>query len=137
METIIMKSQIIQAQAIFQDIGIIRCIHTSGPKHAMHFCSQEMPIPPLETTIYDDSMDSDLPPLQFPDDDFWNVFVTVANSTLEIWLRIIGSQYSVSKYKKVLVHTKNQSTDRYFSNYIHIDIIDYRHCGVYSNLSTQ
>ncbi|KAH9636554.1 hypothetical protein HF086_014815 [Spodoptera exigua] len=37
---------------------------------------------------------SDLPPLQFPDDDFWNVFVTVANSTLEIWLRIIGSQYS-------------------------------------------
>ncbi|XP_022821442.1 tudor domain-containing protein 7 isoform X3 [Spodoptera litura] len=55
---------------------------------------EEVPIPPLETTIYDDSMDSDLPPLQFPDDDFWNVFVTVANSTLEIWLRIIGSQYS-------------------------------------------
>ena len=41
-------------------------------------------------------MDSELPPLQFPDDDFWNVFVTVANSTLEIWLRIIGVQYSVS-----------------------------------------
>ncbi|CAB3239962.1 unnamed protein product [Arctia plantaginis] len=49
---------------------------------------------PLETTIIDDAMDTDLPPLQFPDDDFWNVFVTVANSTLEIWLRIIGTEFS-------------------------------------------
>lgn len=55
-----------------------------------------MSTPYIETTVLDDSTDSDLPPLQFPDDDFWNVFVTVANSTLEIWLRIIGEQYSVS-----------------------------------------
>lgn len=55
-----------------------------------------MSTPRIETPVLDDTMDSDLPPLQFPDDDFWNVFVTVANSTLEIWLRIIGVQYSVS-----------------------------------------
>lgn len=54
---------------------------------------QDAPIP-IETTILDDAMDSDLPPLQFPDEDFWNVFVTVANSTLEIWLRIIGTDFS-------------------------------------------
>ncbi|XP_026319524.1 tudor domain-containing protein 7A isoform X2 [Hyposmocoma kahamanoa] len=46
------------------------------------------------TTVLDDTIESNLPPLQFPEDDFWNVFVTVANSTLEIWLRIIGPQYS-------------------------------------------
>lgn len=50
------------------------------------------------SSISDDTIDSELPPLQFPEDDFWNVFVTVANSTLEIWLRIIGPQYSVSKH---------------------------------------
>ncbi|XP_049692223.2 tudor domain-containing protein 7 isoform X1 [Helicoverpa armigera] len=55
---------------------------------------QEVSTPLETTTVLDDSMDSDLPPLQFPDDNFWNVFVTVANSTLEIWLRIIGTQYS-------------------------------------------
>ncbi|XP_045528231.1 tudor domain-containing protein 7B isoform X1 [Pieris brassicae] len=41
-----------------------------------------------------DYMDNDLPPLQFPKEDFWNVFITVANSSIEIWLRIIGSEYS-------------------------------------------
>lgn len=44
----------------------------------------------------EETIDSDLPPLQFPDQDFWNVFITVANSTLEVWLRIIGIEYSVS-----------------------------------------
>ncbi|VVC87494.1 unnamed protein product, partial [Leptidea sinapis] len=44
----------------------------------------------------DDLTDEDLPPLQFPDDDFWNVFITVANSTLEVWVRIIGPEYSDS-----------------------------------------
>lgn len=60
------------------------------------FYSKEVLLSPIERTVIDDSIDSDLPPLQFPDDDFWNVFVTVANSTLEIWLRIIGTEYSVS-----------------------------------------
>ncbi|KAI5640546.1 tudor domain-containing protein [Phthorimaea operculella] len=46
------------------------------------------------TLVSDDTIDSELPPLQFPEDDFWNVFITVANSTLEIWFRIIGPQYS-------------------------------------------
>ncbi|XP_049881297.1 tudor domain-containing protein 7 [Pectinophora gossypiella] len=53
----------------------------------------------LDSSVYipalsDDAIDSDLPPLQFPEGDFWNVFVTVANSTLEIWLRIVGPAYS-------------------------------------------
>lgn len=48
------------------------------------------------TYVAENTIDSDLPPLQFPDDDFWNVYVTVANSTIEIWIRIIGDQYSVS-----------------------------------------
>lgn len=52
--------------------------------------------PYVETSVADDPLESDLPPLQFPENDFWNVFVTVANSTLEIWLRIIGPHYSVS-----------------------------------------
>ncbi|CAH0405405.1 unnamed protein product [Chilo suppressalis] len=52
------------------------------------------PPPQTDSTVGDDTIDSDLPPLKFPEDDFWNVFVTVANSTLEIWLRIIGPQYS-------------------------------------------
>ncbi|XP_072943788.1 tudor domain-containing protein 7B isoform X2 [Epargyreus clarus] len=56
--------------------------------------NEEATSPFIENTIIDDTIDSDLPPLQFPDDDFWNVFITVANSTLEIWLRIIGPQYS-------------------------------------------
>ncbi|XP_028156043.1 tudor domain-containing protein 7A isoform X1 [Ostrinia furnacalis] len=57
--------------------------------------NEEVVIPPqVESNISDDTIDSDLPPLQFPEEDFWNVFVTVANSTLEIWLRIIGPQYS-------------------------------------------
>ncbi|KAJ0182545.1 hypothetical protein K1T71_001914 [Dendrolimus kikuchii] len=47
-----------------------------------------------EGNLIDDTIDSELPALQFPDEDFWNVFVTVANSTLEIWLRIIGPEYS-------------------------------------------
>ncbi|XP_012549270.1 tudor domain-containing protein 7 isoform X1 [Bombyx mori] len=49
---------------------------------------------PVDTSVFDEAIESDLPPLQFPEDDFWNVFITVANSTLEIWLRIIGPQYS-------------------------------------------
>ncbi|XP_068626612.1 tudor domain-containing protein 7A [Battus philenor] len=44
--------------------------------------------------VIEDTIDSDLPALQFPEEDFWNVFITVANSTLEIWLRIIGPEYS-------------------------------------------
>ncbi|XP_047985623.1 tudor domain-containing protein 7 [Leguminivora glycinivorella] len=52
--------------------------------------------PPLfpENSVSDVTIDSDLPPLKFPEEDFWNVFVTVANSTLEIWLRIVGPDYS-------------------------------------------
>lgn len=48
----------------------------------------------VEASVPGDPIDSDLPPLQFPEDDFWNVYITVANSTLEIWLRIIGQEYS-------------------------------------------
>ncbi|CAH0592425.1 unnamed protein product [Chrysodeixis includens] len=55
---------------------------------------QDSMSPYVETSVADDAPESDLPPLQFPDSDFWNVFVTVANSTIEIWLRIIGPQYS-------------------------------------------
>lgn len=52
----------------------------------------------IDSPIIDDTIDSDLPALLFPDEDFWNVFVTVANSTLEIWVRIIGAEYSVRIY---------------------------------------
>ncbi|XP_026493738.2 tudor domain-containing protein 7 [Vanessa tameamea] len=48
----------------------------------------------IESISFEETIDSDLPPLQFPEDDYWNVFITVANSTLEVWLRIIGLQYS-------------------------------------------
>ncbi|CAH2050370.1 unnamed protein product, partial [Iphiclides podalirius] len=48
----------------------------------------------IDTNALDETIETDLPPLQFPEDDFWNVFITVANSTLEIWLRIIGPEYS-------------------------------------------
>lgn len=47
-----------------------------------------------EASISSEQSDAPLPPLQFPDEAFWNVFVTVANSTIEVWLRIIGEQYS-------------------------------------------
>lgn len=53
----------------------------------------------------DDIIDSELPPLQFPEDNFWNAFVTVANSTIEIWLRIIGPQYSVSEISPLFLIT--------------------------------
>ncbi|CAG9796634.1 unnamed protein product [Diatraea saccharalis] len=58
--------------------------------------NEEVVVPPMhiDSTIVDDTIDSELPPLKFPEDVFWNVFITVANSTLEIWLRIIGPQYS-------------------------------------------
>lgn len=59
--------------------------------------------PQLSSSVTDDTIDSDLPPLQFPDEDFWNVFVTVANSTLEVWLRIIGTQYSVSISTNIII----------------------------------
>ncbi|XP_041975226.1 tudor domain-containing protein 7B [Aricia agestis] len=59
------------------------------------------------------TIESDLPPLQFPDHDFWNVFITVANSTLEIWLRIIGTEYS-DAFEVLLAdmdaHYKNSGT---------------------------
>lgn len=60
--------------------------------------NEEVVPPPSEIdySVADDTIDSELPPLKFPEDDFWNVFVTVANSTLEIWLRIIGPEYSDS-----------------------------------------
>ncbi|XP_045772816.1 tudor domain-containing protein 7 [Maniola jurtina] len=45
-----------------------------------------------------DAIDSDLPPLKFPQDNSWNVCVTLANSTLEVWLIIIGPQYSDEGY---------------------------------------
>ena len=61
-----------------------------------------MKLPLIETTTLDNTIDSELPPLQFPEKDFWNVFITVANSTLEVWLRIIGPQYSVSVFFKVM-----------------------------------
>ncbi|XP_059050429.1 tudor domain-containing protein 7 [Achroia grisella] len=51
-------------------------------------------------------VDSDLPPLQFPEEDFWNVYITVANSTLEIWLRIIGQEYS-DAFEELLGDMKN------------------------------
>lgn len=43
-----------------------------------------------------DELDSELPMLQFPQEQYWNVHVTVASSAIEIWIRIIGEQYSVS-----------------------------------------
>ncbi|XP_052744074.1 tudor domain-containing protein 7B [Bicyclus anynana] len=52
------------------------------------------PVNKVEPVVIDDTIDSDLPPLQFPENDYWNVFITIANSSLEIWLRIIGPQYS-------------------------------------------
>lgn len=52
----------------------------------------------IESLLLEETIDTNLPPLQFPNDDFWNVFITVANSTLEVWLRIIGVEYSVSFY---------------------------------------
>ncbi|XP_061385760.1 tudor domain-containing protein 7 [Danaus plexippus] len=55
---------------------------------------EEPTSPRVENFHQDNTLDTDLPPLQFPEDDFWNVFITVANSTLEVWLRIIGPQYS-------------------------------------------
>ncbi|KAG6440568.1 hypothetical protein O3G_MSEX001309 [Manduca sexta] len=55
---------------------------------------ESVPLPSIDMSVLEDTIDSDLPALQFPNDDFWNVYVTVANSTLEIWLRIIGPQYS-------------------------------------------
>ncbi|GBP45732.1 Tudor domain-containing protein 7A [Eumeta japonica] len=42
----------------------------------------------------DEYYDNELPPLQFPEENYWNVFVTVANSPLEVWVRIIGVDYS-------------------------------------------
>ncbi|XP_013191242.1 tudor domain-containing protein 7 isoform X2 [Amyelois transitella] len=55
---------------------------------------EEVPLPYIESISLEDVKDNDLPPLQFPEDDYWNVYITVANSTLEIWLRIIGPEYS-------------------------------------------
>lgn len=54
---------------------------------------------PLIEGLTEDTIDSDLPPLQFPETEsgVWNVFITVANSPVEIWVRIVGPQYSVSK----------------------------------------
>ncbi|XP_013176763.1 PREDICTED: tudor domain-containing protein 7 [Papilio xuthus] len=56
--------------------------------------NKEPTTPLYDTIVPDETIDSDLPPLQFPEQDFWNVFITVANSTLEVWLRIIGPEYS-------------------------------------------
>ncbi|CAG4978862.1 unnamed protein product [Parnassius apollo] len=56
--------------------------------------NEEALSPLIETNVFDDTIDSELPLLQFPEENSWNVFITVANSTLEIWLRIIGPEYS-------------------------------------------
>ncbi|CAH2102571.1 unnamed protein product [Euphydryas editha] len=56
--------------------------------------NEEVKSPLIESLSLEETIDTDLPPLQFPEDDFWNVFITVANSTLEVWLRIIGVEYS-------------------------------------------
>lgn len=50
--------------------------------------------PSSEVALSDDVADNDLPALKFPEDNFWNVFVMAANSSVEIWLRIIGDNYS-------------------------------------------
>lgn len=62
----------------------------------------------IESIALDNTIESELPPLQFPENDFWNVFITVANSTLEVWLRIIGPQYSVSIYLYLLYFIKHK-----------------------------
>ncbi|KAM3967660.1 tudor domain-containing protein 7 tapas [Aphomia sociella] len=67
---------------------------------------KEVSFPYVETTVLDDTIDSELPPLQFPEEDFWNVYITVANSTLEIWLRIIGQEYS-DAFEELLANMAN------------------------------
>ncbi|XP_045448202.1 tudor domain-containing protein 7 [Melitaea cinxia] len=56
--------------------------------------NEEVKTPLIESLLLEETSDTNLPPLQFPENDFWNVFITVANSTLEVWLRIIGVEYS-------------------------------------------
>ncbi|XP_077287282.1 tudor domain-containing protein 7 tapas [Arctopsyche grandis] len=67
--------------------------------------SMLMLFPASETTLFSTSStpsisDDDLglsdsiESLQYPEDSQWKVFIMSANSTVEIWLRIIGEQYS-------------------------------------------
>jgi len=35
------------------------------------------------------------PPITLPKEEHWDVYITNANSTTELWLRLVGDSYSV------------------------------------------
>lgn len=61
------------------------------------------PSPVSETASSEDSADFEMPALQFPEENFWNVLIMVANSSIEIWLRILGDEYSVRIYFVIII----------------------------------
>jgi hypothetical protein len=36
------------------------------------------------------------PPITLPKEEHWDIYITNANSTAELWLRLVGDTYSVS-----------------------------------------
>ncbi|KAF4518847.1 hypothetical protein B566_EDAN006698 [Ephemera danica] len=48
----------------------------------------------------DDNDANQPPPLHLPMNEYWDVYVTNANSTTEVWLRLVGEEYS-SRYENL------------------------------------
>jgi len=47
-------------------------------------------------------------PIQLPQDDVWDIYITCGSSTKEIWGRLIGEDYSVSFYHYFIAGHKQQ-----------------------------
>lgn len=70
------------------------------------------------TTALDETYNQSVSPqLELPwHEKYWNLYITHPKSTVEVWARIIGSEYSVG----VVNNYTNQSIDDHF---LHIDFL--------------
>ena len=60
---------------------------------------EQVPETPVQSVIPVSPFQPFVPePIQLPQDDEWGIYITCGSSTKEIWVRLIGEDYSVSFY---------------------------------------
>jgi hypothetical protein len=70
-----------------------------APKIAVETPREQVPRTPVQSVVPVSPVQPFVPePIQLPQDDVWDIYITYGSSTKEIWGRLIGEDYSVSVY---------------------------------------
>lgn len=56
---------------------------------------QKIEAPPAVQSSAEEDLRTRPPPITLPKEEHWDIYITNANSTAELWLRLVGDNYSV------------------------------------------